>query len=553
MIKTISTSQFTLAFLMFCAASAGAQTSLGTAFTYQGRLKDGGSPASGLHDLRFRLYDAAAGGTQISSSVCVNDVSVTDGLFTLALDFGAQFAGQERFLEIEVRTDTGLDCANPAGFVTLAPRQALTGTPNALFALTADKLDGLDSTAFLQSIPVPLTLSGSSTTHIIRGENTATTDGAAAVYGLASGANSLTTYGLLGRSESTSGSGVFGEAPAATGLTCGGRFESASSNGRGVFGLATSASGASYGGRFESFSTTGIGVFGFAAAGSGTTYGVFGMSNSTSGTGVRGVASTTSGATYGGRFESSSTSGSGVFGEAGAATGLTCGGRFESASSNGRGVFGLATSASGASYGGRFESFSTTGLGVFGFAAAGSGTTYGVFGMSNSTSGTGVRGTASAASGVTTGILGECTSPDGVGVRSANAGLGNSFDVDLSGPNGAINTKGFVYREYTTAAPSAAIPIAYGSISATGAINGGTGNFTVTHTVPGEYDITIAGETYSNNTFTVTITPVTNSPRLTGVADSGASFRVNMWNLSGTLVDNAFQFTVWTANPSGPG
>ena len=34
---------------------------MGTAFTYQGRLTDGGSPADGEYDFRFRLYDAASG------------------------------------------------------------------------------------------------------------------------------------------------------------------------------------------------------------------------------------------------------------------------------------------------------------------------------------------------------------------------------------------------------------------------------------------------------------------------------------------------------------
>jgi len=31
----------------------------GTAFTYQGRLTDGGSPANGGYDLRFSIYDAS--------------------------------------------------------------------------------------------------------------------------------------------------------------------------------------------------------------------------------------------------------------------------------------------------------------------------------------------------------------------------------------------------------------------------------------------------------------------------------------------------------------
>ena len=36
---------------------------LGTAFTYQGRLADGGNAASGNYDLRFAICDSASDGT----------------------------------------------------------------------------------------------------------------------------------------------------------------------------------------------------------------------------------------------------------------------------------------------------------------------------------------------------------------------------------------------------------------------------------------------------------------------------------------------------------
>ena len=36
----------------------------GTAFTYQGRLNDGGIPATGNYDLAFTLYSAISGGRQ---------------------------------------------------------------------------------------------------------------------------------------------------------------------------------------------------------------------------------------------------------------------------------------------------------------------------------------------------------------------------------------------------------------------------------------------------------------------------------------------------------
>src|SRR3954447_11518976 len=46
---------FSLAVLFGRTPSASAQ---GTAFTYQGRLNSGASPASGLYDLQFAIYDS---------------------------------------------------------------------------------------------------------------------------------------------------------------------------------------------------------------------------------------------------------------------------------------------------------------------------------------------------------------------------------------------------------------------------------------------------------------------------------------------------------------
>jgi hypothetical protein len=130
-----------LAGLVFGAAAAAQPTAL----TYQGRLKDGGQPASGLHDFRFRLFDAAQGGNQVGEAQCVNNITVAGGLFTASIDFGQQFASPgQRFLEIQVREDTGLGCNNGGGFVTLSPRQPLTQAPRASHANSAFALDAAD-------------------------------------------------------------------------------------------------------------------------------------------------------------------------------------------------------------------------------------------------------------------------------------------------------------------------------------------------------------------------------------------------------------------------
>lgn len=113
---------------------------LGTAFTYQGELRDGDAPANGTYDLRFRLYSEASGvggAVQVGPTLCVDNLAVVDGVFTTALDFGAVFGSLARYIEVDVRSDTGLSCASAAGFTTLTPRQRISAAPNAVFAGTA--------------------------------------------------------------------------------------------------------------------------------------------------------------------------------------------------------------------------------------------------------------------------------------------------------------------------------------------------------------------------------------------------------------------------------
>jgi hypothetical protein len=121
------------------AALANAQT---TAFTYQGQLKDAGLPANGIHDFRFRLFDAGTGGTLIGTTQCVDNILVTAGTFTATMDFGNQFSTTApRFIEVQVRRDTGTDCSDPSGFTILEPRQPITPAPLATHARSAFTLD----------------------------------------------------------------------------------------------------------------------------------------------------------------------------------------------------------------------------------------------------------------------------------------------------------------------------------------------------------------------------------------------------------------------------
>jgi hypothetical protein len=113
----------------------------GTAFTYQGRLNAGGTPASGNYDLTFSLFNTNATGTPLVGPVTNSAVSISNGLFTVMIDFGSSvWNGQSNWLEIGVRTN------GASGFTTLAPRQQVTPTP---YAITAGSVSGVIPSANL--------------------------------------------------------------------------------------------------------------------------------------------------------------------------------------------------------------------------------------------------------------------------------------------------------------------------------------------------------------------------------------------------------------------
>jgi hypothetical protein len=126
-----------LSTLTFPLSTAFAQ---GTAFTYQGRLQNNGNPASGTYNLTFSLFNVSGGGSAVAGPVTTNGVFITNGLFSVTLDFGpGVFNGTTYWLQIGVET-------NGAGsFSTLSPRQQLTPAPYAVFAGSASA-SGLSGT-----------------------------------------------------------------------------------------------------------------------------------------------------------------------------------------------------------------------------------------------------------------------------------------------------------------------------------------------------------------------------------------------------------------------
>ena len=129
----------------------------GTAFTYQGRLLSGTNATTGTYDLRFAVFDTLANGTGMQQGNALTNSStlVSNGLFTVTLDFGNQFPGALRWLEIAVRT-------NGAGtFLTLTPRQPLNPAPYAVFAASANATNLVGT---ISSASLPDGLGGSGNT-----------------------------------------------------------------------------------------------------------------------------------------------------------------------------------------------------------------------------------------------------------------------------------------------------------------------------------------------------------------------------------------------------
>ncbi len=132
----------------------------GTDFSYQGNLTDGGHAANGSFEFEFRLYDSVSGGNQQGGTVSLTNIDVTGGNFSVILDFGQQFSGASRFLDIRVR---------PAGSVTytaLSPRSPIKSAPYANrsrnatladFATNASQLGGVNSNQYVLTTDFRLT------------------------------------------------------------------------------------------------------------------------------------------------------------------------------------------------------------------------------------------------------------------------------------------------------------------------------------------------------------------------------------------------------------
>lgn len=117
---------------------------LAPVFTFQGSLREGGSEVNGPRDFTVTLWNHPTGtnvDSRIGSSLHFGSVTVNDGKFVLPLNYGTDvFAGQERYIEIQVAA-----AGQGPGGTIVGPRQRLTTTPHAIYAMKANHSTTADS------------------------------------------------------------------------------------------------------------------------------------------------------------------------------------------------------------------------------------------------------------------------------------------------------------------------------------------------------------------------------------------------------------------------
>lgn len=105
---------------------SGSITPVESKISYQGQLTDSGSQLlTGDYTMKFRLYNADIGGSQLGSEIDKGTVPVSQGLFSVELPVNAaDFNGQALWLELEVNGEV------------LSPRQEILPVPYALHTLS---------------------------------------------------------------------------------------------------------------------------------------------------------------------------------------------------------------------------------------------------------------------------------------------------------------------------------------------------------------------------------------------------------------------------------
>lgn len=226
-----------LALVLAAAAlpASRAHANYGWTFSFQGELKNGGTPVNGTADLVFKLFDAASAGAQVGPTITMNATPVASGVFTVDLDFTnggvipGVFDGNDRWLDITVNG------------TLLTPRRQVRIAPNAAVASIL-QMPFYEYTVAPTAFRLDANPAGSQTRTMYI-TNACPDTGAIAITGEATSGGNYNNAGVVGVSHSGNGFGIIGTNDSPSGNCTAIYGNVASPFGYGVNGQATSPTG----------------------------------------------------------------------------------------------------------------------------------------------------------------------------------------------------------------------------------------------------------------------------------------------------------------------
>lgn len=130
-----------------------------------------------------------------------------------------------------------------------------------------------------------------------------------------------------------------------------------------------------------------------------------------------------------------------------------------------------------------------------------------------------------------------------VGNGTSATSLSNAFVVRNDG-NAEIQNE--MQRPSKTGS-SNLLPICYGGVNSGGSIQGAnnTGNYSVSKTSTGTYEITIVGETYNFGLYTTVSNALSTLPRIVTTLANAGKLQIRVFDILGNLIDDDFHFIVY--------
>lgn len=135
--------------------------------------------------------------------------------------------------------------------------------------------------------------------------------------------------------------------------------------------------------------------------------------------------------------------------------------------------------------------------------------------------------------------------PDGSSAGSQFIEMQNGNDiVAVVNGDGSARFKSVQFEDFSTQTTAAIGPLAYGSISLTGSITSGSGNYSIVWNV-NRYEITIPGENYHFANYTSVVTPASAAVRSVRTSSASGNLVVYLYDSTGANIQGNFHFLVF--------